>query len=154
MKGSNVGPRPEPDSGPGPERYVLGAALLVPLAIVVIGLAQLPGMSVAAPTRALLGDNGVSIVSRRPASSQSGPPPTLMAPTATPRPTATPVPPTPSPQPTATPETGRTYQVRRGDQLKNIAAQYHVSIWKIIANNDIPNPDSLRVGQVLRIPDE
>ena len=44
--------------------------------------------------------------------------------------------------------------VQHGDELKNIAAQYGVSIWKIIASNDIPDPDSLRVGQVLKIPDE
>jgi LysM repeat protein len=47
----------------------------------------------------------------------------------------------------------RTYTVQRGDELKQIAAQYGVTIWTIINANDIPNPDSLRVGQVLTIPE-
>jgi spore germination protein len=42
--------------------------------------------------------------------------------------------------------------VQRGDLLKQIAARYGVSIASILAINDIPNPDSLRVGQVLVIP--
>jgi LysM repeat protein len=45
-----------------------------------------------------------------------------------------------------------TYTVQKGDELRHIAAKYGVSIWKIIDANEIPNPDSLRVGQVLRIP--
>jgi len=44
--------------------------------------------------------------------------------------------------------------VQPGDELKNIAAGYNLSIWKVIQSNNIPNPDSLRVGQVLKIPDE
>jgi spore germination protein YaaH len=43
--------------------------------------------------------------------------------------------------------------VKPGDELKHIAAAYGVSIWRIVDTNDIPNPDSLRVGQVLEIPD-
>ena len=46
----------------------------------------------------------------------------------------------------------RTYVVQRGDILKQIAARYGVSMASIIAINNIPNPDSLRVGQVLTIP--
>ena len=38
--------------------------------------------------------------------------------------------------------------------VKQIAAAYGVSIWHIIDVNDIPDPDSLRVGQVLTIPDD
>jgi LysM repeat protein len=58
-------------------------------------------------------------------------------------------------QPSATPtrRTGRTYTVQPGDELRHIATDYDVSIWKIIDANDIPDPDSLRIGQVLRIPD-
>jgi LysM repeat protein len=147
-------------SNAGPERFVLGMALLVPLMVGALALAQLPGTRLASPASVLLSDANDSIVFKRPAPSKPAPPPTLVPPTATPRPTATPqptatpVPPTPTPQPTATPERGRSYTVRKGDQLKNIAAQYRISIWKIIDNNDIPNPDSLRIGQVLRIPDE
>ena len=53
---------------------------------------------------------------------------------------------------TPTPRSAATYTVKPGDELKNIAAAYHVSIWSIIDHNNIPNPDSLRVGQVLQIP--
>jgi LysM repeat protein len=62
-------------------------------------------------------------------------------------------------QPTAavvqsTPVAGRrTYTVQRGDELKEIAAVHGVSMASIVAINDIPDPDSLRVGQVLTIPD-
>jgi LysM repeat protein len=42
--------------------------------------------------------------------------------------------------------------VHRGDLLKQIAARYGVSVASILAINTIPNPDSLRVGQVLKIP--
>jgi LysM repeat protein len=42
--------------------------------------------------------------------------------------------------------------VQPGDILKQIAARYGVSMASIIALNNIPNPDSLRVGQVLTIP--
>jgi LysM repeat protein len=145
-------------SSAGPERYILGLALLVPLVLGALALAQLPGANLASPASLLLGDTSVSVVSKRPAPSNPAPPPTLVPPTATPvtpQPTATPVPATPTAEPTSTPEAkSRTYVVHKGDQLKYIAAQYQVSIWKIIATNDIPNPDSLRVGQVLTIPDE
>ena len=91
---------------------------------------------------------------KRPASSQSAPPPTLAPPTATPRPTATPVAPMPLAKATATPQKGGTYTVQPGDELKHIAADHHISIWKIIDANDIPNPDSLKIGQELHIPAE
>jgi LysM repeat protein len=145
-------------SSAGPERFVLALALLVPLVLGGLALAQLPGASLASPTSLLLGDGGGNVVSRRPAPSKAAPPPTLVPPTATAvRATATPAPTAtaePTVEPTAAPRTGRTYVVRKGDELKHIAAQYQVSIWKIIDNNDIPNPDSLRVGQVLTIPDD
>jgi hypothetical protein len=47
----------------------------------------------------------------------------------------------------------RVYMVQPGDQLKHIAAAYGVSMASILAANDVPNPDSLSVGQVLVIPD-
>ncbi|MFQ6009059.1 MAG: LysM peptidoglycan-binding domain-containing protein, partial [Candidatus Zixiibacteriota bacterium] len=43
------------------------------------------------------------------------------------------------------------HKVRRGDTLTRIARQYRTSISKILANNNIPNPDRLRVGEKLRI---
>ena len=147
-------------SNAGPERYVLAVALLVPLVVAAVAMAQLPGTGLASPSSLLLGNDAVSLVARRPAASRPAPPPTLAPPTATPRPTATLVAtatlvPTATAVPaTPTPERARTYVVQKGDELKHIAAQYHVSIWTLIAQNEIPNPDSLRIGQVLRIPDD
>jgi len=44
------------------------------------------------------------------------------------------------------------YTVQRGDELLQLAKKFNVSAKEIMANNEIPNPDSLVVGQVLRIP--
>jgi LysM repeat protein len=142
------------ESGGGAERFVLGLALLLPLAVVILALAQLPGTSLASPPSLLPAEASSLIMGKRPASSQPAPPPTLAPPTATPRPTATPIAPTPTAQASATPRQAGTYTVKPGDELKHIAADHHVSIWKIIAANDIPNPDSLKVGQILNIPPE
>jgi LysM repeat protein len=134
----------------GPERWILAIALLVPLAIMGLSIAQLP-QPLFGPTRVLAGDaQGLSGV-QRPASSDSAPPPTLEPPTPTPPPpTPTPAPPTPGPTPT--PQGQTSYVVQRGDELRNIAASHGVSIQSILAANDVPNPDSLRVGQTLTIP--
>jgi len=140
----------------GPERYILSLALLAPLVIVVVGLGQLAGLTPHLPTTRVLAEPETPITSHRPVASEPAPPPTLAAPTATPQPTATPVPaipPTAVSPPTPALAQHRTYTVQHGDQLKDIAAQYGVNIWKLIDANKIPNPDSLRVGQVLQIPD-
>lgn len=71
------------------------------------------------------------------------------APAATAEPTAPPA--TDTPVPTAAAEYVE-YTVQRGDSLKIIAQRYGVTIRDIIAVNQIPNPDSLTVGSVLRIP--
>jgi len=44
------------------------------------------------------------------------------------------------------------YTVQKGDLLNSIAKRYNVTAKDILAINDIPNADSLTVGQVLRIP--
>jgi LysM repeat protein len=44
------------------------------------------------------------------------------------------------------------YTVQKGDLLNNIAKKYNVTTKDILAINQIPNADSLAVGQVLRIP--
>jgi len=72
--------------------------------------------------------------------------------TATPAPTET-----PTAAPTETPTTAATsnyveYTVQKGDSLKGIAEKYNMTIRDILAVNEIPNPDSLVVGSVLRIP--
>ena len=75
------------------------------------------------------------------------------APTERPISRAQPAPPAPAPsQPRQVTRTYRTYTVQRGDVLKQIAARYGVSLSSILAINKIPNPDSLRIGQVLIIP--
>ncbi len=155
--GSSRTPVAPPAYGPrggGPERLVLGLALLLPLAVIVLALAQLPGTTLASPSNLFPPEASSSILGKRPVSSNPAPPPTLAAPTATPRPTATPVAPTPTAQASPTPRKGGTYTVKPGDELRHIAAAYNVSIWKIIAANDIPNPDALKIGQELRIPAE
>jgi LysM repeat protein len=118
-----------------------------------LAIAQLSGAGLGLPSTLAYAHDGQPLLAGRPAPLQSTPPPTLAPPTATPRPTA--VPPTPTAVASSPPaaQASRTYIVQRGDQLKQIAASYGVSIWKIIDANDIPNPDSLRVGQVLEIPD-
>jgi LysM repeat protein len=79
---------------------------------------------------------------------------TPQAPVAEPEPTAVPeeIPPAPPAAPSRPASAYRIYVVPRGDILKEIAAHYGVSMASIVAINDIPNPDSLRVGQVLTIP--
>lgn len=44
------------------------------------------------------------------------------------------------------------YTVRRGDTLSSIARQYNTSVRVLVQINGIPNPNLIRVGQVLRIP--
>jgi len=146
--GSRLSP---PRTSSGLAGYVLSLALLLPLAIVLFLVTQIPGTSLAQPGSSAGGNT--PITAKRPVGLNQPPPPTLAVPTATPQPTATPVPPTPEPSPTAVPEKNRTYTVQSGDELKYIAAQYNVSIFGIINNNNIPNPDSLKVGQTLKIPD-
>ena len=79
----------------------------------------------------------------------TAPPATEAPATEAPAPTA--APPTEAPAPTAVPGYVE-YTVQRGDSLKSIAAKFGVTIRDIIAVNEIPNPDSLTVGSVLRIP--
>jgi LysM repeat protein len=45
-----------------------------------------------------------------------------------------------------------TYQVKRGDTLTSIAKQFRVSVTKIVALNQLPDPDRLTEGQALTIP--
>lgn len=138
----------------GPEGYILAVALFVPLVLGAVALAQLPGIRLGLPSSLVYADTADRLVTSHPARTDSAPPPTLAVPTATPKPTALPATQVSAAQPTPSTALGpQTYTVQHGDELKQIAAHYGVSIWKIIDSNDIPNPDSLRVGQVLTIPD-
>jgi len=118
-------------------------ALLLPLAIASVSVGHLASTGNAAPSSNTAGSE---LPIKRPVSSQSDAPPTLVAPTPIP-------PPTPTPAPTPTPR-ALTYVVQPGDELKHIAAMHGVDVFKLIHLNNIPNPDNLRVGEVLRIPDD
>jgi LysM repeat protein len=50
------------------------------------------------------------------------------------------------------PPPGRTYLVMPGDTVWAIAARFRVTPWSIVALNNLPNPNMIFVGQVLRIP--
>lgn len=45
-----------------------------------------------------------------------------------------------------------THIVQPGDTLKSIAARYGVSLEALLKANNVPNPDSLNVGQEIRVP--
>ncbi|HTK16808.1 MAG TPA: LysM peptidoglycan-binding domain-containing protein [Acidimicrobiia bacterium] len=45
------------------------------------------------------------------------------------------------------------YRVRQGDTLTALAAKFRVSVSVIMAHSHLTNPDHLREGQVLRIPE-
>jgi len=51
-----------------------------------------------------------------------------------------------------TPPPGRTYVVQPGDTLSTIALRFGTTVWAIVLANNLPNPNLIYVGQVLRIP--
>jgi len=71
-------------------------------------------------------------------------------------PAPTSAPPKATPAPPAAASTGgpgyAEYTVQKGDILKNLAQAYGVTIKQILAINTIENPDSLTIGEVIRIP--
>jgi peptidoglycan endopeptidase LytF len=72
--------------------------------------------------------------------------------TAAPSPTPTPTP-TPSPEPTPEAEVvDQSYRVQSGDTLIRIAAKFGVTTSALQQLNNISNPNSIRIGQVLKIP--
>jgi nucleoid-associated protein YgaU len=145
------------------EKLVLVVALAIPLVILGVGLRSFSGrVSPAGGTRGndqTLPSPGPSVGTPTPSTRQyapleATPPPTLVPATRTqPEPTAgaqaAPTAATVKPTNVAG---QRTYTVRRGDELRDIAAAHGVSMASIMAINDIPDPDNLRVGQVLIIP--
>lgn len=46
----------------------------------------------------------------------------------------------------------RTYTVQPGDTLAKIAVRFGVTVNDLVKANDLPDPNTIRVGQVLRIP--
>lgn len=55
------------------------------------------------------------------------------------------------PKPRPKPSGAVTYTVRAGDSLSTIAARYRTTVGKLVQLNRIPNPNLIRVGQVLTI---
>ncbi|MCB8943572.1 MAG: LysM peptidoglycan-binding domain-containing protein [Ardenticatenaceae bacterium] len=45
-----------------------------------------------------------------------------------------------------------THTVKQGETLQTIAAQYGITLQQLIAANALPNPDYIRVGDKLIIP--
>jgi LysM repeat protein len=133
------------------ERYAVLVGMLVPVAIAVLAVQMLGRLD--APVFAGANVTEPQLVTKRPTAFNMELPPTLVPPTAVPQATDTPASTRPTARPSPTVAKGLTYTVKPGDQLKHIAAAYGVSIWKIVEINDIPNPDGLRVGQELKIPD-
>lgn len=82
-----------------------------------------------------------------PTPSPSASPTPTVRPTASPRPSPTPAPPKPS----AT-SSSRTYTVVAGDTLALIAQRFGTTVAALQAANDIDDPDTISVGQVLSIP--
>ena len=120
-----------------------------------VAVASQPATEPPAPTAPSAGQVAATTPAAAPSpTAGAAAPATVAAPTvppATEAPAPTAAPPTEMPAPTAAPDYVE-YTVQRGDSLKSIAAKYGVTIRDIIAVNQIPNPDSLTVGSVLRIP--
>lgn len=77
----------------------------------------------------------------------------MIPPTMTPdRPTDTPIVPTPNPTRESVPR-GGIYTVRAGDTLGTIATRHGVTVAEITALNPELNPDSLEIGQIIRLPE-
>jgi len=86
---------------------------------------------------------------RIPATSNAGT--TVPVPTPTPTPTPAPAPaPAPEPEPVAE----QSYRVQSGDTLLRIAARFGVTVSVLQSHNNISNPNSIRIGQLIRIPTE
>lgn len=79
----------------------------------------------------------------------ASPAPATSAPETVPPPTAKPTKPPATSKPAAT---FRTYTVQRGDTLTAIASRFGTTVAAIVRLNDLPNRNSLSIGQVLRIP--
>jgi LysM repeat protein len=125
-----------------------------------VAVASQPATEPPAPTAPSAGQVAATTPTSAPSPTSGVAAPATEAPPTAPPATAAPAtealaptaaPPTAPPTATAAPDYVE-YTVQRGDSLKSIAAKFGVTIRDIIAINQIPNPDSLTVGSVLRIP--
>ena len=116
----------------------------------VAGASSSPRPSAGASTRpsaAASARAGSSIGTAAGASASAGPAAGAAASSAgaTPKPTA-------KPKPAKSPAAARTYRVKSGDTLSGIAARYHTTVAILQKLNNIKDPRTLRVGQVLKLP--
>ena len=58
----------------------------------------------------------------------------------------------PAPETTVPATTPATYTVKKGDSLSVIARRHNISLAALIRENNITNPNALKIGQVLTIP--
>ena len=112
------------------------------------------------PVAGVVGPIVTSIVGSLTTPSEATPTPSVEA-TPTASPTESPIPspsptespsPTPSPSPSGSPEVPKTYVVRSGDTLSGIALSLGVSMADLIALNGITDPNKIKPGQVLKVP--
>jgi LysM repeat protein len=107
------------------------------------------GAATASVTQAMTQAPAQTTIATAPAAT-TAPAPTQLPAASTEAPTAVPAAPT-APQATAQ-VSYIEYTVQKGDILYTLAQKYGVTVEEILAINDIPNPQSLSVGQVIRIP--
>jgi LysM repeat protein len=138
---------PDEIGGGGGDRFggiVTAVAVIAILALGVLGVIFLPGLLAGHGATATATPTQFAVVP-----TDSGLATFAPVPTDTPLPTAVPKD-TPTPAPSATP---RTYKVKSGDQLGQIAHRFGVSVNEIMAANPaVTNPDDIFVGEVLVIP--
>jgi LysM domain len=126
-------------------------AVLLVVTLLVLAVSGLRGGGIPGATDSPTGP----AITARPSVQPSAPP--TAAPTASPEPEATPTSrPTAAPSPTAVPSTPKptfqTYRVVSGDTLSGIAARFGTTPQAIANLNGILLNSTLRVGQILKIP--
>jgi nucleoid-associated protein YgaU len=135
------------------ERWVLALALAFPLAVAVFGLPRLAGMGEAARAASARPLSGAPPIAGRQTTTAVTPAPTLEAANR-----ARDIAGGPGGTPVAGPASAgatpavRTYVVQRGDELRHIAEEHGLSVSALLSVNEVPDPDSLRIGQVLKLP--
>jgi hypothetical protein len=137
-----------------PPRLVFALALAFPIAVVALNLPRLASMGDTAPRAASARPaSGAPPIAGRLPTTVVTPPPTLAA-ANRPRDVAG----GPGGARAAGPASAgatpaaRTYVVQRGDELRHTAAEHGVSVSALLSVNEVPDPDSLRIGQVLKLP--
>jgi cell envelope opacity-associated protein A len=136
-------------------RCVLAVGVAFPLLFAAVALPRLASMGQAGErVAAVRPESGAPPVGEHVSRLTVSTPPILVPPA---RPSATPAAVTDraadlAAQSDMPPMNAQTYTVQPGDELRHIAAQHGVTIASILALNEVPNPDSLRIGQALRLP--